>query len=47
MNRYPTWLNVLVLSVLVLGIMLALPNFYGSVPAFKMVNAEGRALNDS
>jgi preprotein translocase subunit SecD len=46
MNRYPAWLNLLVLGILLLGIVLALPNFYGSVPAVQMVSADGRALTD-
>jgi preprotein translocase subunit SecD len=41
MNRYPTWLNVLVLVILLLGIVLALPNVYGSVPSIQMASADG------
>ena len=33
MNRYPAWLNLLVLGILVLGCTLALPNLYGTTPA--------------
>ncbi len=33
MNRYPVWLNFLVLAMLLLGALLALPNVYGSAPA--------------
>ena len=47
MNRYPAWLNSLVLGILVLGILLALPNFYGTVPAVQMVNADGRVFNEA
>ncbi len=47
MNRYPAWLNLLVLGIFLLGIVLALPNFYGSVPAVQMVSADGNALNDA
>lgn len=36
MNRYPTWLNLLVLGLLLLGIVFALPNVYGTVPAVQM-----------
>lgn len=36
MNRYPTWLNLLVLGLLLLGILLALPNVYGTMPAVQM-----------
>ncbi len=41
MNKYPAWLNVLVLAVLVTGIILALPNIYGSVPAVQLADADG------
>lgn len=36
MNRYPGWLNFLLLGVLLLGGVLALPNLYGSVPAVQL-----------
>jgi preprotein translocase subunit SecD len=36
MNRYPVWLNLLLLGVLLLGSVLALPNLYGSVPALQL-----------
>jgi len=38
MNKYPAWLNVLVLVVLLTGILLALPNLYGSVPAIQLAD---------
>ena len=41
MNRYPVWLNWLVLIILVLGAVLAMPNIYGSVPAVQVANADG------
>ncbi len=47
MNRYPAWLNLLVLGILLTGILLALPNFYGSVPAVQMVAVDGRAFDES
>jgi len=37
---------MLVLSVLLLGILLALPNFFGNAPAVQMVSADGRAFTD-
>jgi preprotein translocase subunit SecD len=40
MNRFPAWLNLLVLGILLLGCTLALPNIYGSVPAVQLVNAD-------
>jgi len=47
MNRYPVWLNFLVLGVLLLGAILALPNIYGSVPAVQLVDLDGNAVTDS
>jgi len=47
MNRYPAWLNWLVLAILVLGIMLALPNIYGSVPAIQVASADGEAYGEA
>jgi len=38
---------MLVLGILLLGILLALPNFFGSAPAVQMVSADGRAFTDS
>ena len=42
MNRYPTWLNWLVLVILLLGAVLAMPNIYGSVPAVQVASADGK-----
>ena len=44
MNRYPTWLNLLVLTVVVMGVLLALPNIYGSVPAVQLADNDGKAF---
>ena len=41
MNRYPAWLNWLVLVILMLGAVLAMPNIYGSVPAVQVASADG------
>ncbi len=41
MNRYPTWLNLLVLLILVVGTLVAMPNLYGSVPAIQLVRTDG------
>ena len=41
MNRYPVWLNVLVLIVLMIGILVALPNIYGSAPAIQVADRNG------
>ena len=46
MNRYPTWLNMLVLVLLMTGILFALPNIYGSAPAVQLANANGDAISE-
>ena len=47
MNKYPAWLNVLVLVVLLVGILLALPNIYGSVPAIQLADRLGEPISDT
>jgi len=47
MNRYPSWLNTLVLVVFLTGILLALPNIYGSVPAVQMADLDGNAYAEA
>ncbi|MCI0518573.1 MAG: protein translocase subunit SecD, partial [Woeseiaceae bacterium] len=47
MNRYPTWVNVLVLVVFLAGVLLALPNLYGTVPALQLADANGRDIDES
>ncbi len=46
MNKYPSWLNVLVLVILLTGIVLALPNIYGSVPAVQLADADGGEFSE-
>ncbi len=46
MNRYPAWLNLLVLGILLLGCLLVVPNLYGRVPAVQLVSTDGRDLDD-
>jgi preprotein translocase subunit SecD len=41
MNRYPTWLNLLVLLILLSGLLVALPNMYGSSPAIQLAKSDG------
>ncbi|MGI9272146.1 MAG: protein translocase subunit SecD [Woeseiaceae bacterium] len=41
MNKYPGWLNALVLIIVMLGILLALPNIYGSAPAVQLSGLDG------
>ena len=46
MNRYPTWLNLLVIGILALGALLALPNIYDSAPAGQLSEVEGKPFDD-
>ena len=43
MNKYPAWLNLLVLVVVLGGVLFALPNIYGSVPAVQIAAGDGAA----
>ncbi len=45
MNRYPTWLNLLVLGIALLGSLLALPNIYGTAPAIQLSQLDGRPFD--
>lgn len=47
MNRYPTWLNLLVLTILLVGTLLALPNIYGSTNAVQLASSDGNAFDDT
>ncbi len=47
MNRYPAWLNLLLIGILLLGTVLALPNIYGSVPAIQLADLDGNAYRES
>ncbi len=46
MNRYPTWLNLLVLGILMLGSLLALPNIYDRAPAVQLSEVDGKPFDD-
>ena len=41
MNKFPAWLNALVLVILLAGCLFALPNIYGSVPAVQIAQNDG------
>ena len=41
MNKFPAWLNALVLVILLAGCLFALPNIYGSVPAVQIAQTGG------
>jgi len=47
MNRYPAWLNMLVLVVLLTGVLFALPNIYGSAPAVQLADADGNDVTEA
>jgi len=47
MNKYPSWLNALVLSIVLAGCLLALPNIYGSVEAVQIADNDGAAYDDA
>ena len=47
MNRYPTWLNLLVLGILMLGLLLALPNIYDNAPAVQLSEVNGKPFGES
>ena len=46
MNHYPTWLNLLVLGILMLGALLALPNIYDNAPAIQFSEVDGKPFDD-
>jgi preprotein translocase subunit SecD len=46
MNRYPAWLNTLVLVVLLTGLLFALPNIYGSAPAVQLADSDANAISE-
>ena len=41
MNKFPAWLNTLVLAILLSGCLFALPNLYGSVEAVQVADNDG------
>jgi len=47
MNKYPAWLNTLVVVIVLVGCLLALPNIYGSVPAVQIADNNGVAFDDA
>ncbi len=44
MNKYPAWLNSLVLGILAAGCLLALPNMYGTADAVQVASSDGIAF---
>ena len=47
MNKYPAWLNALVLVVVLTGIFLALPNIYGSAPAVQLADIDANPITEA
>ncbi|MGI9206219.1 MAG: protein translocase subunit SecD [Woeseiaceae bacterium] len=47
MNRYPAWLNLLVFLVLTAGILIAMPNIYGTGPAVQLAQRDGNPFDES
>ncbi len=47
MNRYPNWLNYLVLFVILAGALLALPNVYGVDPGVHVSRPDSNPLQES
>ena len=46
MNRYPLWVNILVLAVILGGTLFALPNIYGDDPALQITREDGNPMTD-
>ena len=46
MNKFPLWLNALVLAILLAGCLFALPNIYGSVDAVQVADNDGLAYDE-
>lgn len=44
MNRYPVWINLLVAASVAIGLLFAVPNFFGDDPAIQISRADGAAL---
>ena len=44
MNRYPAWINLLVVASVAIGLLFAAPNFFGDDPAIQISRAAGAAL---
>jgi preprotein translocase subunit SecD len=47
MNKFPAWLNLLVLIVVLAGVLFALPNIYGSANAVQIAPDDGVPITES
>lgn len=46
MNRYPLWRYILIVVLIIVGVLYALPNIYGSNPAIQISPKNAAALSD-
>jgi len=47
MNKYPVWLNTLVVVAILAGIFFAMPNIYGSAPAVQLADADANPITET
>lgn len=47
MNRYPVWKYAIIVIVLLVGLIYALPNFFGEAPAVQVSSAKSTVKVDS
>ena len=47
MNQYPLWKNLLVMAIVLAGLLLAIPNFYGEDPALIVAKENGVGFTES
>ena len=45
MNRYPLWKNLLIAGIVLAGVILALPTFFGDDPALHVTRTDGAPVN--
>lgn len=46
MNRYAAWKYILIVAIIVIGIIYALPNIYGSDPALQVSSSRGNEISE-
>ena len=46
MNRYPAWKYILIIVIIVIGVIYALPNLYGSDPALQISSSRGTEVSE-
>ncbi|MXP67590.1 protein translocase subunit SecD [Pantoea sp. Aalb] len=45
LNRYPLWKYIMLIIVIIVGLLYALPNFYGEYPAIQITGVHGVSVN--